>query len=123
MQAGGETTDGNRPFTTITTSYDFNAPIDESGTLTPRYYAYRQVIERMSGHKVRYQPPPSRPMAYYGRVAMKCESICTKRQITLLDKYKTHLSCYLALATLSNRAIRLVQKMSTTRMALLPMRL
>jgi beta-galactosidase len=38
-----------------TTSYDYDAALDESGRPTPKYYAFRDVIAR---HRAGYSPPP-----------------------------------------------------------------
>ncbi|MGH9589785.1 MAG: beta-galactosidase, partial [Terracidiphilus sp.] len=42
------------------TSYDYDAPLDEAGHPTPKYYAYRKVYEKFAGHPLLPvpQPPP-----------------------------------------------------------------
>lgn len=42
------------------TSYDYDAPLDEAGHPTPKYYAYRKVYEKYAGHPLPPvpQPPP-----------------------------------------------------------------
>ncbi len=42
------------------TSYDYDAPLDEAGHPTPKYYAYRKVFAKFAGHPVPPvpQPPP-----------------------------------------------------------------
>jgi len=43
------------------TSYDYDAPLDEAGHPTPKYYAYRKVFEKYAGHALSAvpQPPPT----------------------------------------------------------------
>jgi beta-galactosidase len=42
------------------TSYDYDAPLDEAGHPTPKYYAYRKVFAKFAGHPLPPvpQPPP-----------------------------------------------------------------
>jgi beta-galactosidase len=42
------------------TSYDYDAPLDEAGHPTPKYFAYRKVFEKYAGHPLPDvpQPPP-----------------------------------------------------------------
>jgi hypothetical protein len=68
-QAGGEST--NSPFNTVTTSYDFDAPIDEGGELMPKFFALRQTFERLTGERNPYPIPSTPPKKYYGRVKMR----------------------------------------------------
>lgn len=68
--------DGNQ-FRAVPTSYDYDAPLSESGDPTSKYFALKQVITK-------YLPdpgipvPPATPKYQYGRVQMK-------RYATLLD--------------------------------------
>ena len=41
------------------TSYDYDAPLDEAGHATPKYYAYRKVFARYAGHPL--PPVPASP--------------------------------------------------------------
>jgi beta-galactosidase len=48
--------DGGRGYEPTVTSYDYDAPVSESGDLTPKYYAFRDVIAK-------YRPNVSLPTA------------------------------------------------------------
>jgi beta-galactosidase len=42
----GANYDDDKPYAPQTSSYDYDAPIDEAGNATPKYYAFRKVIEK-----------------------------------------------------------------------------
>jgi beta-galactosidase len=55
-------------YTPLTTSYDYDSPIDEAGRLTPKYYALRKVIQAHLPKGERLpEPPPSSPTIAIGR--------------------------------------------------------
>lgn len=41
-----------------TTSYDYDAPIDERGALRPKYFAFRDLIAKAAGYTLPEPPPP-----------------------------------------------------------------
>ncbi|RJL34011.1 glycoside hydrolase family 35 protein [Bailinhaonella thermotolerans] len=55
--AGGPHADG--AYEPTVTSYDYDAPISESGALTPKFWAYREVL----GRRAELPPPPAEPDA------------------------------------------------------------
>ncbi|MFC9975188.1 beta-galactosidase [Spirillospora sp. NPDC127200] len=71
--AGGDHADGD--YEPTVTSYDYDAPISESGALTPKYWAYREVLGRFTELP---PPPPPEPaetlpparVALTGRLAL-----------------------------------------------------
>lgn len=44
------------------TSYDYDAPVDESGHLTPKYYAFREIIKKATGVEPVAVPEPQPAM-------------------------------------------------------------
>ncbi|XP_060036476.1 beta-galactosidase isoform X2 [Erinaceus europaeus] len=60
----------NSPYQAQPTSYDYDAPLNEAGDLTEKYFALREVIQKFE--KVPEGPiPPSTPKFAYGKVALK----------------------------------------------------
>lgn len=51
-----------------TTSYDYDAPISESGELKPKYFLFRDVIHRATG---KTPPPPPAPVAVHALPSVK----------------------------------------------------
>jgi len=47
-----------------TTSYDYDAPLNESGQPTPKFMAFREAIERVTGKKPRALPEPIPAQSY-----------------------------------------------------------
>lgn len=58
---------GRRP---CTTSYDYDAPLDESGDPTPKYVAIRNHIEALTGIKNPLPMPEASPKRAYGEFEM-----------------------------------------------------
>ena len=58
-------------FGTITTSYDFRAPISEAGLLTPKFFAIRQTIERLTKKPVPYNIPRATQIYWYGKIKFR----------------------------------------------------
>src|SRR5579872_3461847 len=56
----GANSDREHPYQTTTTSYDYEAALDEAGRPTPKYYAFRDVIERATKTAARPVPPSPR---------------------------------------------------------------
>ena len=58
FMSGASWTD--RSYMPDVTSYDYDAPLDEAGHPTPKYYAYRKVFAKYAGHPLPPvpQPPP-----------------------------------------------------------------
>jgi beta-galactosidase len=52
----GENSDGKN-YEPDVTSYDYDAPLDESGRVTPKYSAFREVIARVTGKTAPTVPP------------------------------------------------------------------
>ena len=50
----------------IVTSYDYDAPLDEAGHPTAKFYAYRKVYAKCAGHPLPPVPPPP-PVIYVPR--------------------------------------------------------
>lgn len=50
----------NNQYMPDVTSYDYDAPLDEAGHPTPKYYAYREVFAKYAGHPL---PPVPKPPA------------------------------------------------------------
>ena len=46
------------------TSYDYDAPLDESGRPTPKYFAFRNIIARVTGKALPAIPPSTAARAY-----------------------------------------------------------
>ncbi|XP_006859231.1 PREDICTED: beta-galactosidase [Chrysochloris asiatica] len=60
----------NTPYAAQPTSYDYDAPLNEAGDLTEKYFAVRNVIQKFE--KIPDGPiPPSTPKFAYGKVALK----------------------------------------------------
>lgn len=51
------------PFRPQTSSYDYDAPIDEAGNATPKFYAFRNVIENHIGEKLPEVPQKNKTIA------------------------------------------------------------
>ncbi len=47
-----------------TTSYDYDAPLNESGEITPKYTAFRDAIARVTGKTLPAIPPPMQASMY-----------------------------------------------------------
>jgi beta-galactosidase len=55
----------------LTTSYDYDSPIDEAGRLTPKYYALRKVIQaHLGSSETLPEPPASSPTIAIPRFAL-----------------------------------------------------
>ncbi len=54
---------GNEPYQPDTTSYDYDAALDEAGRPTPKYQALREAIARRTGETLPPVPAPPRPQA------------------------------------------------------------
>uniref|UniRef100_A0A914V270 Beta-galactosidase n=1 Tax=Plectus sambesii TaxID=2011161 RepID=A0A914V270_9BILA len=66
---------GDQPFHTVTTSYDWSAPIREDGHTIGKFFEMQQAIHALTGKPIRPLPPPiirqaygSIEMRYYGTV-------------------------------------------------------
>jgi beta-galactosidase len=76
MEHGGSTRDfmnganfsDNSPFAPQVSSYDYDAPIDEAGNATPKFYAFRDVIEKYlpSGTKLPDVPAKKKTISIPG---------------------------------------------------------
>ncbi|MDX2185529.1 MAG: beta-galactosidase [Opitutaceae bacterium] len=67
----------DRPFRPDTSSYDYDAPISESGSLTPKFFAIRDLMSRHLGPGETLPPPPAElpvaeiaPFAFTERIAL-----------------------------------------------------
>lgn len=52
----------------VTTSYDYDAPLNEAGDPTPKYFAIREKIQNLTGQEITTPVPPATPKAKYGSV-------------------------------------------------------
>jgi beta-galactosidase len=59
----GANMDRTSPYAPQVTSYDYDAPIDEAGNATPKYMAFREVIERHLPPGQSLPPVPARKVA------------------------------------------------------------
>ncbi|MBS0226449.1 MAG: beta-galactosidase [Proteobacteria bacterium] len=70
---------GTEPYQPDTTSYDYDAPLDESGRPTPKYFALRNVIAK---HLVPGETLPEVPMT---AAAIAIPRFALKQSVSLLD--------------------------------------
>ena len=61
--------DGRNRYQPTITSYDYDAPLDEAGDITPKFIAYRDAIAQYAPVPDEPLPPPS-PKAAYGDVTL-----------------------------------------------------
>jgi beta-galactosidase len=61
MMAGASQSTGN--YRGNVTSYDYDAPIDEAGHTTPKFFAYRDLILKHTGEKAQPIPEPAKVIA------------------------------------------------------------
>lgn len=57
------------------TSYDYDAPLDEAGHPTPKYYAYRKVFAKYAGHPLPDVPAPPPVIAVPGFALTRTASL------------------------------------------------
>lgn len=57
-------------FTSVTTSYDYDAPISESGDLTPKYFILRKNIENFLNTPNVFKIPPNLPKLAYDNLSL-----------------------------------------------------
>ncbi|CDW54212.1 beta galactosidase [Trichuris trichiura] len=55
----------------VTTSYDYDAPLNEAGDITPKYLAIRAQIERLTGVSNLYPLPPANIKIAYGTLKLR----------------------------------------------------
>eukprot|EP00117_Sycon_ciliatum_P015468 scpid38551/ scgid2055/ Beta-galactosidase-1-like protein 2 len=62
----------NGPYRVMTSSYDYDAPVSENGTLTPKFYALRDALKSVLGEQqVKFgRIPDDIPVKAYGTVPM-----------------------------------------------------
>ncbi|MDL2082181.1 beta-galactosidase [Streptomyces sp. GXMU-J15] len=65
---GGELHDG--PLEPDVTSYDYDAPVDEAGRPTPKFWAFREVLAEYAGGPLPEPPPPPAPLAGGGEAVL-----------------------------------------------------
>lgn len=61
----GANYDDDLPYQSQTQSYDYNAPLNEAGNATPKYYAYRKMVEKYypAGTSIPAVPEPKKAMS------------------------------------------------------------
>jgi beta-galactosidase len=72
----GANTDGKK-YQPDVTSYDYDAPVNESGALTPKYFLFRDVIAKATGVQPPAPPAPIVDRAY--------ASVAFSRSVSLID--------------------------------------
>lgn len=61
---------GTQPFLTVTTSYDWSAPIREDGHTIGKFFEMQEAIHALTGRPIHPLPPPI-PRQAYGSIAMR----------------------------------------------------
>ncbi len=74
------------PFSIEPTSYDYDAPISEAGDLTPKYFAFKQVIAKYMQNTDTEEVIGNSPKGNYGKVSMKYVSSVFVANGTLLRR-------------------------------------
>lgn len=59
------------PFVTVTTSYDYDAPVSEAGDLTPKWSALRSMMEDLTKTPNPYPVPPNTTKLALGKVLLQ----------------------------------------------------
>lgn len=89
-QGGSE----NPPFHSVTTEYDFDAPISEAGDITKKFLDMRSTIEELTMQKVPFAIPKNTTKYNYGKVLVQYLGNVFDLLFSLTNLKSTHRSMY-----------------------------